>query len=685
MKKTNNENASVLLAVLCIVVLTAAVVGAAHIATSGQMLLTSRSADVHALESASEGVLDFAYSQWKSSMDSNGLLNSQAANALVSGNSRPSVPSGMQIVNLSINPVDAYGVIQPDAVKTYDYKMSFVYNYLASVTLRTYGVGGERTVTLRRSLVYTSVPPTRGMFFSQGDFELYKPATMVIGGDVHTNGDAHISTGTSSSNLLFLANSKVTYVGSYDNSAPPGATNWSNSGTNYPPTYQTGLSSQVKKVPEISGIGLGTAAEYNTTDANPNNDGNRELIEPPVAGFDDPESISASRIYNTAGLRINVSGPVDSAATLAASAVNGVTTYSGGNISITAQNGTTLTAAQAATIRSAINNAVVSQVQVWVPKLVQVSTQVWVPNLVQVTTQVWVVSSTTTGSGKNKKTVDTSHWETQTTTVDQGSYVTQTSTVDQGQYVTQNVLSHKTLYDKRELQSVPITDLNIGTVTPTLNSLSSFNGIIYVYETGSGSQTAVRVTNGGVLPNNGLTVATEGGLYVQGDYNTGTTTNPNAVPSNSSPAANASTTVSGYTTKCAALVGDAVMVLSNGWSDQNASSSVSSRSATNTTLNTAIISGYVPSVSSGSNGRSGYSGGMNNFPRFLESWSSRNMTFSGAFVSLYQSKKFTGQWDTGDIYVPPTRYWYFDTLLLSRVLPGIPATGGFVRGPLTKL
>jgi hypothetical protein len=269
--------------------------------------------------------------------------------------------------------------------------------------------------------------------------------------------------------------------------------------------------------------------------------------------------------------------------------------------------------------------------------------------------------------------------------VDQGSYQTQTSTVDQGQYVTTEQLVQKTMYDKREVRSVPISDLNVGAITPTLNNLTGFNGILYMHDTGAGDQKAIRVTNGGVLPNDGLTIGTNDGLYVQGDYNTGTTTNPNAVPSNYSPAANASTTVSGYTTKSAALVGDAIMVLSNNWSDANSGSSVGSRNATNTTLNTALIAGYVASANGGSNGRSGYSGGMNNFPRFLESWSGDSMTFSGAFVSLYQSKKFTGAWDTGDIYVPPIRYWYFDTLLLSRVLPGIPATGGFVRGQLSRM
>jgi hypothetical protein len=578
MKRTNHESGSILLGVLFVVALAVGIVAAAYTATSGQTLLTARSADIDALETTGEGVLDYAYGQWKVSMDNNtGPLNAAAATALVSGSNLPAVPARMQIINLSITPVDANGLPSAAAIATNDYQMSSVYTYLASVTLQTSGAGGLRTVTMRRDLVYTSVPPTRGMFFSEGDFELYKPAKMVIGGNVHSNSNAHVSTGTSSSNLTFLANSKVTYAGTYDNAIPAGATTWNNSGTNYPPTYTNGLSSQVQRVPAIDGIGLGTAAEYDTTDTNPNNDGNRELIEPPVSGFDDPPSIAASRLYNTAGILITVSGPVDNSVSL--SLTNGA--YTGGNISILAQNGTILTAAQATTIRNAVSNSVTTQIQTWVPNL------------------VWVVSSTTTGTGTNKTTVDTSSY------------------VDEGHYVTTNQVVQKTIYDKREVQSIPITDLNLGSITPTLNAASGFNGVIYMYDNGASSEKAIRVTNGGVLPTAGLTIATEDGLYVQGDYNTGTTTNPKAVPSNNNPTANAATTVSGYTTKSAALVGDAIMVLSNNWSDTNASSGVSSRTASNTTLNTALIGGYIPSTAGAANGRSGFSGGMNNFPRLL--------------------------------------------------------------------
>ena len=258
-----------------------------------------------------------------------------------------------------------------------------------------------------------------------------------------------------------------------------------------------------------------------------------------------------------------------------------------------------------------------------------------------------------------------------------------------------------TIYDKRETQSdptIPITNLNVGTITPVLNTLppydpntmTGFNGAIYIYDT-STTKNAVRVTNGGVLPDNGLTVATEGGLYVQGDYNTGTTINPstgatnsNDVPSNKSPSSTAATTVNGYSTKSAALVADAVMVLSNSWSDGNAAKTVANRNATNTTLNVALISGYVASTDDRVGDRSGYSGGMNNFPRLLETWAGDSLTFNGAFVSLYQSQKFTGQWDTGDIYSPPTRFWSFDAMLLKRALPDIPFSTSLARGPMIR-
>src|SRR5262249_11733205 len=51
-------------------------------------------------------------------------------------------------------------------------------------------------------------------------------------------------------------------------------------------------------------FGVDAAATFDTTDSNPNNDGYRELITVPVAGYPDP--LSTSRFWNQAGVVIKV-------------------------------------------------------------------------------------------------------------------------------------------------------------------------------------------------------------------------------------------------------------------------------------------------------------------------------------------------------------------------------------------
>jgi len=145
-----------------------------------------------------------------------------------------------------------------------------------------------------------------------------------------------------------------------------------------------------------------------------------------------------------------------------------------------------------------------------------------------------------------------------------------------------NALTAKTtIYDQREGTNVNVTSVNVGTLDTTLNALTGFNNVLYIYDTTSSSTpNAIRLINGGVLPSNGLTVASMNPVYIQGDYNTGTTNNPTAVPANVSNSSDtASPTVSGYTRVPAAVIGDAVMLLSNSWSDSNSSLSLSSRNA----------------------------------------------------------------------------------------------------------
>ena len=109
------------------------------------------------------------------------------------------------------------------------------------------------------------------------------------------------------------------------------------------------------------------------------------------------------------------------------------------------------------------------------------------------------------------------------------------------------------------------------------------------------------------------------------------------------------------------------MILSNNWSDANANSGVGARQATNTTVNTAIVSGIVASATLNGN----YSGGAENFPRFLETWGSTvTFTYYGSMVQLYKSKHHKGAWGKPNVYSPPKRNWYFDTQFYTDPPPG---------------
>src|SRR5919197_4234895 len=119
---------------------------------------------------------------------------------------------------------------------------------------------------------------------------------------------------------------------------------------------------------------------------------------------------------------------------------------------------------------------------------------------------------------------------------------------------------------------------------------------------------------------------------------------------------------SGYTRVPAAVVADAVTVLSGGWSDANSAQGIGTRGATaNTTINAALVAGNVPS------GGGNYSGGGENFIRFLEDWSNRTFCYYGSMVELYRSMQAIGAWNgNGTVYTSPqTSRWFYDDATLS--------------------
>ncbi len=237
------------------------------------------------------------------------------------------------------------------------------------------------------------------------------------------------------------------------------------------------------------------------------------------------------------------------------------------------------------------------------------------------------------------------------------------------------ITTNQTIQDNREGASVRLATLDMGTVSSAIRNgtLGPFNNIIYISDTsasttGGTPKRGIRLKNGATMPSNGITVASQNPVYIQGDYNTGGS-NP---PSNSGNYAQPQ--VTGYTRAPCAVVADAVNILSNSWDDSDSFSSLGSRTASNTTVNTAIVSGIVPSANNN------YSGGAENFPRFLEDWSGKSFTYYGSMVELYKSAQSIGKWGSGNVYNPPNRQWFFDTNLQVYTPPGSLPVYSYIKG-----
>lgn len=247
------------------------------------------------------------------------------------------------------------------------------------------------------------------------------------------------------------------------------------------------------------------------------------------------------------------------------------------------------------------------------------------------------------------------------------------------------IKTNASFYDEREQKWTLVTDLDVAALGNWMsNSGAVLNGSdqllnshqlnsIYISDrrTAAGKMPAVRIKNARSLPVSGLTVATPQPLYVLGSYNA-----PDLTVGSTNTSA----------TKPSSLLGDSVTVLSSKWSDAYGSSStVGSRPATNTTVNAALLAGIVPSATTAGNAKH-YSGGVENYPRFLEDWGSSTLTYNGSMVVLFPSRYATNWWITPggnstNYYQAPTRRWAFDVnfLNVNRLPPGTPQVLKLVR------
>jgi hypothetical protein len=188
----------------------------------------------------------------------------------------------------------------------------------------------------------------------------------------------------------------------------------------------------------------------------------------------------------------------------------------------------------------------------------------------------------------------------------------------------------------------------------------------------------------------GFTFASENGVYVFGNYNaTGVTSVGTPTPFDQYvPSPSSSTDIP------ASIAGDAVTILSNGWTDANSfvfPFDYSGRQATDTVCRFAMLSGDTITSLSGSPNQGGgdlkMNGGVHNFKRFLEDWSGNTLSYSGSLINLFNSHNNTGPFKCcNKVYNPPNRNWVFDATFLdmNRLPPGTPyfqyiQTTGFQR------
>lgn len=268
------------------------------------------------------------------------------------------------------------------------------------------------------------------------------------------------------------------------------------------------------------------------------------------------------------------------------------------------------------------------------------------------------------------------------------------TTVDVTSVFASAVIAPVSVYDQREGRNVKITDIDIGVLATlagrgvsgnaTSGPYPDFNGILYVNQQAgdSSNPTAIRLINGKTTPRTGsdglggFSVATNGGIYVKGSYNTTPTsvTNPDGTPG----------------VNPAMLMGDSMTVLSDAWNDANAASTdiLNARNAASlavdsggaltnvTTINAGLLTGNTQATSTT------VSGGVQNLVRYLENWGGNTVSFNGSLGRLFDAKMFIRPFQQpGIVYrVPDQRNFKFDSAFIDKTPPGSPVTADLQRG-----
>jgi hypothetical protein len=555
---------STLVAAVLFIAIISAATGVAFMATTHLGRNGQRTRQYEGAIAAGDGTLEWAFAQWRT-------ISRGQGNVALPGDSFKDItaptaawlpqPAGYTVTKYKIQAMD---LLQPGLLMTDQTKKptavqgqsatnnAFYYLATADVSVPT-ASKTPVTVKLRRVFEKRIESPWEYAIFYNDPLEIHPSPAFTVTGWVHSNSDIYAS--PDGGNALTF-NDRVSFAGNYVNGYMDG--DWQGRGLpsgdgKAPSTFPANLPAANEARKDFFGI---TPNQFNTTDANQNNNSYRELIEPPAAGVDPLTDSSGNnpRLYNAASVRVSVD------------ATNTIVVKDG--------TGKVMSGSSAIAAEKLFYNT--------------------------------VVGALTTNS---------------------------------------------TIQDYRENATVRLVTLDVSKLDKT--KIAGWNGVVHISDT-SASQTGgtpkrgVRLKNGTSLPNGGLTVVSDNPVYIQGDYNTSAVRQP------------------------ASVMGDAIMILSNSWVDGNSSADVNSglRNATDTTINSAILGGIVPTDPTVTGGKA-YSGGVENFPRFMENWSGKTLNYNGSMVQLFKSQQAVGRWGTSSqSYNPPVRNWAYETLFRTTPPPG---------------
>ncbi len=217
-----------------------------------------------------------------------------------------------------------------------------------------------------------------------------------------------------------------------------------------------------------------------------------------------------------------------------------------------------------------------------------------------------------------------------------------------------NTLTSKSFYDKHEGTWVNTTEVDMAKLATSTYFPS--NGVIYASDDRAGTFNALRLADAADL-GHPVSIFSENPMYVKGDFNS-------------------------IDKQPAALAADAVTFLSNNWDDARShpDTSLNRRRVTETTCNASVMTGNTNTTSSN------YNGGLENLPRFLETWKDNwgnqvKFKFTGSLVNLWNSLQADSPWSYGIYYTAPIREWAYDTDLddPSKLPPETPVVRIFQR------